>query len=479
MKRTSATKNRAQRYRTEALKRYYKRLLQASILVSVTPMIVLVIMVIYGQLSFMQGLAGMGVVFIGSLLFAYPYQKDLSALIDYVEKLALDRRAEAPSLSFLSNVDELSDGVRTLHESWTNRKNALESAAAESRILLDTLPDTLIMLNKDLSIIRTNNAALSVLGKRIIGQHLSKAIRHEPLTIAVKEVLKTGENCDIDIQFSPRLVLREFCCKIQRFPVETEGGIAIVLMMTDITEAKQTKRMLKDFVANASHEIRTPLTSIIGFVETLQDGGKDEPETLDRFLALMGEQAALMNHLVQDLLSLSKVEMNEAAPLTEQVDIGTLVKSAAHKIEWQAEQKSMPVKLNIEKNLPLVTGDSHELSQVFLNLLTNAAKYGFAETAIRVNVGFLEGEAENSAEQQGRIFVSVQDEGEGIAKEHIPRLTERFYRVDKARSRKIGGTGLGLCIVRHILNRHHGELTIESEVGKGSNFTVYLPTTED
>jgi two-component system phosphate regulon sensor histidine kinase PhoR len=442
-------------------------------------MIVLVILVIYGQLSFVLALVGMCVVFLGSLLFAYPYQKDLSALTRYVEKLALDRRSEAPPLSFLSNVDELSNAVSMLHDTWTNRKNALESAVAESRILLDTLPDTLIMLDNDLRIIRTNNAALKTLGKRIIGQSLRKAIRHRGLIEEIEQVLLTNEGTDIDISFTPRLVEHSFRCKIQRFPVQTEGGIAIVMMMIDITEAKQTKRMLKDFVANASHEIRTPLTSIIGSIETLQDGAKDEPKILDRFLGLMQEQAAHMNYLVQDLLSLSKAEMNESIPLTEKVSVSSLIKSALHKVEWMAQEKSMTLTLQLQEKLPHIIGDSHELGQVFLNLLTNATKYGFENSAINVTVNLIEDGKEELGEHHARIVVSVTDEGEGIEEKHIPRLTERFYRVDKARSRKVGGTGLGLCIVKHILNRHQGELSIKSTVGKGSTFSVFLPVPSD
>lgn len=470
------------RMRRQAFYAYYRRLLKASMLVSITPMIVLVILVIYGQIDFISGLIGMGVVFIGSLLFAYPYQKDLSALTHYVEQLALDRRADAPPLGFLSNVEELSEAVHTLHVSWSERKMALEAAVAESRILLDTLPDILIMLDDGLRIVRTNNAALQALGKRIIGLTLGKAIKHSGLNEAVEDVLHSGNGIDIDITFSPRLVEREFRCRIQRFPVSTEGGIAIVLMMIDITESKQTRRMIKDFVANASHEIRTPLTSIIGFIESLQDGAKDDPETLDKFLSLMGEQAALMNDLVHDLLSLSKAEMNETTPLTERVDIPQLVKSAIHKTEWMAEKKGMPIKADIVSDLPEIIGDAHELSQVFLNLISNAAKYGYEKTPIHICVSLQEEEASNlphTSHVTGYIRIAVQDEGEGISEEDIPRLTERFYRVDKARSRKIGGTGLGLCIVKHILNRHMGELVIESTVGKGSTFSVLLPVHED
>ena len=463
-----------------AFTRYYKRWLQASILVSVTPMTVMVILVIYGALSFFEGMLGMWVVFLGSLLFAYPYQKDLAALTDYVEHLALDRRSKAPSFSFLSNVDEVSGGIKKLHESWLDRKHILETTAAESRILLDTLPDTLLMLNSEFRIIRSNKKALEILGKRIIGQTIDKTIKHKALSAALSQALETGESIDIDIQYSPRLVQREFCCKIQRFPVDTRGGIALILMMTDITEAKQTKRMLKDFVANASHEIRTPLTSIIGFIETLQDGAKDEPEVMNQFLGHMSDQAALMNHLVQDLLSLSKAEMNETAALTEQVDIAQLVESASHKIAWQAEQKNMQLKLDITPNLPTVVGDAHELSQVLVNLMTNAVKYGFADTDIQITATLLKDtKVSGDSDLQDRICVSVKDNGEGISEEDIPRLTERFYRVDKARSRKVGGTGLGLCIVKHILNRHHGELTIESKVGDGSKFTIFLPVAEE
>jgi two-component system phosphate regulon sensor histidine kinase PhoR len=249
--------------------------------------------------------------------------------------------------------------------------------------------------------------------------------------------------------------------------------------------------MRADFVANASHELRTPLATLLGFVETLRGPARDDAAARERFLAIMHEQTQRMARLVADLLSLSRIELNEHTPPIGRVLLGEVVRTIIDSLELKAADKRMaivvdapppggeaPIRLD---DLPPVSGDDDELSQVFQNLIDNAIKYGRTDSTIRIASWLVAPRATADAAlpaprlDQPAVAIAVMDEGEGIAREHVPRLTERFYRIDTARSRALGGTGLGLAIVKHILNRHRGALDIDSMVGQGSTFTVYLP----
>jgi two-component system phosphate regulon sensor histidine kinase PhoR len=244
------------------------------------------------------------------------------------------------------------------------------------------------------------------------------------------------------------------------------------VLLHDVTAARRSDRMRADFVANASHELRTPLASLLGFVETLRGPARDDAEARERFLGIMHEQATRMARLIDDLLSLSRIEMNEHVPPTGRVDIAEALRRVAETLQQKAAARGMRIELDAPEDLPPVVGDADELAQLFQNLVDNAVKYGRPETKVRVAARRSERSLPGAP---ASIEVGVADEGEGIAREHLPRLTERFYRVDTARSRAAGGTGLGLAIVKHIVGRHRGALEIESERGRGSTFTVRLP----
>lgn len=276
-------------------------------------------------------------------------------------------------------------------------------------------------------------------------------------------------------------VLRDFLAVIERFPIPSAGGMSVVITINDITELKSVEQMRADFVANASHEIRTPLASIAGFIETLQGPARDDEQAREEFLKLMAEQAERMKQLINDLLSLSKIEMNAHTVPMDPVEIMTVIRRSADLLRPQAKAKNVTFKLDAPEDLPLVKGDANELAQVMHNFISNAIKYGASDSEVVITARETSTlpRDQNMRNLSRVIRVSVKDEGEGIAKEHLARLTERFYRVDSARTRTIGGTGLGLAIVKGIITRHRGAINIESTVGKGSTFSVYLPLYED
>ena len=240
----------------------------------------------------------------------------------------------------------------------------------------------------------------------------------------------------------------------------------VLVTFDDISDRLAIARMRADFVANASHELRTPLASLTGFIETLLGPARGDPEAGERFLRIMLDQARRMGRLIDDLLSLSRVEMRAHRRPTDTVDLVAILRNVADALSVQAEEHAVSIDLDLPEGERWVRGDRDELVQVFQNLVENAVRYG--ASGGRVDVGL----EQRSTPAGTQFAVSIRDYGPGIAPEHLPRLTERFYRADVASSRSMKGTGLGLAIVKHILTRHHARLEIESELGKGAVFRV-------
>lgn len=458
----------------------FSTILKTITLVSAPSLVVFSIYAISGELSVNSFIYGYVAVLAMAAVFVVPFLYNISALTDYVNDLAQDKRVRAPYLSFLSNVSSLSDALGRLNSSWENKRRTMETVITEREILVDTLPDILIMTNDKKEIVRTNRAARSIFGQNLAYKPLRDVIASDKLLGAITAVVEDLRGEKIEFHLSEPIP-RDFQAIIERFPIPSEGGISIIITMTDITEQKRVQRMRADFVANASHEIRTPLASIIGFIETLRGPAKDDALARDEFLRVMGDQAERMSKLVNDLLSLSKIEMNAHSAPIAKVDLLRIVRTEKQHFEWACKQKNVSLRCIFNDNLPATKGDEDELAQVVRNLLGNAIKYTSADTEILMTVKMTSNLPNDPSFRNltRAICFSVQDHGEGIPKEHLPRLTERFYRVDTARTRKVGGTGLGLAIVKHVLNRHHGVLTIESEMGEGSTFSVFLPVYDD
>lgn len=419
------------------------------------------------------------VIFVASGLLSYPFLSNVSALTHYVNELAQDKRVTAPELSFIGSAVELSESLKKLQASWDVKKKQMETIITEREILVDTLPDILIMVNDEKKVVRTNRAARAIFGQNLAGKFLKDVIPSAYLLDALTSVIQDLKGREIEFRIEDP-VIRDFLAIIERFPVPTAGGISTVITMNDITELKSVEQMRADFVANASHELRTPLASIKGFVETLLGPAKDDAPAREEFLKIMLEQADRMQQLIGDLLSLSKIEMNAHSVPTSSVDLGAIVRKEVEHLKHNAAKKNMRVVVNIHDNLPMVKGEGNELNQVAHNLISNAIKYGYADSDVTVTIKpTTELPQDLNMRNLTRVVCfSVKDQGDGIPKQHLPRLMERFYRVDSARTRQVGGTGLGLAIVKGIITRHRGAITIDSVVGEGSVFTVYLPIYE-
>ena len=282
-------------------------------------------------------------------------------------------------------------------------------------------------------------------------------------------MIETGGSLTVDISV-PSPVQRNFL--VRAVALDDEAAAAM-LIFEDVTGARAAEEMRADFVANVSHELRSPISSLVGFIETLRGPAVNDEGAREKFLAMMADEAQRMSRLIDDLLSLSRVETIEHVRPGDKLDIGAVLRSTAEMLTLRAEEKNVMIKVDCAANLPPVIGDHDELVQVFHNLFDNAVKYGRRGTVVKVKVSPA---VPVPGSRESGLSIAVTDEGGGIAREHLARLTERFYRVDKGRSREMGGTGLGLAIVKHIVNRHRGHLAIRSEVGEGTTVTVHLPT---
>jgi two-component system phosphate regulon sensor histidine kinase PhoR len=337
--------------------------------------------------------------------------------------------------------------------------------------VLAGLPDPVVALDRRGDVVALNARAVAVAPALRPGEPVSLGLRVPEVLDAIRRARASGTAQRVE--FSERVPLDRWY-EVIVTPISSAGLAAspglVLLAFHDLTPLRRVEEMRADFVANASHELRTPLAALSGFIDTLRGSARDDPAARERFLPIMQAQADRMARLIDDLLSLSRIELNAHLRPDKQVDVGAIVRQVADSLQTLARDRSVEVKTTGTPAPLLVPGDRDELIRVFENLVENALKY--AASGKRVDIGLSVGEGPDG-KREARI--AVRDRGPGIAPEHLPRLTERFYRVDVSESRAQGGTGLGLALVKHILNRHGGRLTIESAPGQGATFTVHLP----
>jgi two-component system, OmpR family, phosphate regulon sensor histidine kinase PhoR len=370
--------------------------------------------------------------------------------------------------------DQIRRTILQLARAWREQVHSAETRLAAAEAIITAVPDPLILLDQRRRIVRANAAATDFVGIPSPPRDLAAALRN-PVLLAAADAVLRGEASRV-VEFSLTIpVERQLRARFARIDQPSADGAVVVLSLHDVTELKRAEQMRADFIANASHELRTPLATLAGFIETLRGPARDDAEARERFLAIMGGQATRMARLVEDLLSLSRIELNEHVPPRGGVALAPVLDHLAQALELRAAERDMRIRLVLPSDLPDVQGDRDELAQLFQNLLDNAIKYGRAGSEITVGAETVMRASPNGEHVPvSYVSVAVRDHGEGIAREHLPRLTERFYRVDTARSREMGGTGLGLAIVKHIVNRHRGFLEINSAQGEGSVFTVFL-----
>jgi two-component system phosphate regulon sensor histidine kinase PhoR len=341
-----------------------------------------------------------------------------------------------------------------------------------SSAVLDCLPDPVLLLDEGRVILVANQAARAFWGENIINRSLVAVLRAPGILAAVDTVLAKGGEQLVETTL-PAPVERVFLARAVALEQAAEPPIRVVLVLSETTLVKKTEQLRADFVANVSHELRSPLSALLGIVETLRGHAANDAQARSRFLEIMHNEAKRMARLIDDLLSLSRIEVNEHVPPSGRVDLRQILGHVVSLLEGQATTRSMSLRLECPQGLAPVVGSGDELTQVFQNLIDNAIKYGREGSLVEIAVASL---ANMPGGGGPGLTITVRNQGEGIPPQDLPRVTERFYRVDKARSREMGGTGLGLAIVKHIVSRHRGRLSIASQVGLGTSVTIQLPS---
>jgi len=328
-----------------------------------------------------------------------------------------------------------------------------------ARAIIEGLREPTLIVAEDGRVTLSNAPARKLLGQAVEGEILSQVIAHPAAT----EWLERRDRASTDeVELSALAGSRRHWL-MRMVPME---GESLLIRLIDRSEAHAAEQMRVDFVANASHELRTPLATLIGYTETLRDeGGELDSETRERFLSVVDDEAHRMQSVVEDLISLSRIEAERFSTPTEAVDLEPLILQVVENSRRAARERNSEIEVQVIAGLPPIAADSGQILQLLDNLVTNALRYGTPGTPVRISAGT----------EGAMVHLVVADEGEGIAAEHIKRVTERFYRVDTSRSRALGGTGLGLSIVKHIVERHRGRLTIESKIGQGTKMHVLLP----
>jgi two-component system, OmpR family, phosphate regulon sensor histidine kinase PhoR len=437
------------------------RILAAALVVAGAPAVALIVLAATGWVAIGAALLAIGATLAVALLLGLCWSRDLALLADSVRRIGADE----PVLGFvpvLPGLRGLGGDLERLARRASARTALIEQLRRADATVVERLPDPLIVLAEDRGVRRANSAA-----RAAFGEDMPAVLRHPELRAAIDRAFASGVTQTAEVTLHVPVQREVHAAVVPMDPPIADGGRAVVVL-SDRTRERAVERMRADFVANVSHELRTPLTSLIGFIDTLRGPAADDPPAQQRFLGIMGEQAGRMNRLIDDLLSLSRIELIEHQAPSDTVGLDELVTRLVAGFEPRLKERSVTLDLSLPGDLPAVIGDADQLTQLLQNLLDNAVKYGREGGTVRLDV---------AAAPSGRpgVTVTVADQGAGIPREHLPRLTERFYRVDTSRSRAAGGTGLGLAIVKHIVNRHRGQLSIESEEGIGTTVSVWLP----
>jgi two-component system phosphate regulon sensor histidine kinase PhoR len=412
------------------------------------------------------------ILFLPILLFAWligrtlarPLTRSLEEMTTVARDLAQGRLHRRVTIQ---SRDEMADLGRVLNQMAADLETKM-SEISEDRVrlqaILSSMVEGVLVLDRENKILLLNAAAermFQLEGPTAIGRPLIEVFRHHPLHQLVQKMRESeADQSDEMVVFMPE----ERAFTVQASIART-GGVAAVLVFHDVTKLKRLERVRKDFVANVSHELRTPLTSIKGYIEALIDGAKDDPKKCGEFLGIIEKHADQLNALLSDLLQLSTIESGQYQWRRGSVSVSDLIGKAVHLLRPSAGKKGQSISVAPMEGVGLVMGDAGKLTEVFINLLDNAIKYTPEGGKIAIEAEAVENHVE----------IRISDTGIGILSKEIPRIFERFYRVDRARSREIGGTGLGLSIVKHIVEAHGGKVTVESLIGKGSRFVVTLP----
>lgn len=447
--------------------------------VSVPAALVFILLVVLDLLEPYWAIMSYALVIVFNLVFLIPLTSELQQVKSYINRLASGEVDNNTTLNFSEQeAKDIADAVNSMHKFWLYKTDALEAQAMSDTAVLDSLPDPILMIDRSANIIGANLASRQMLDSKITDKNVTDIFASDNFINAVDKVLKKESTAENLIFYASGKLNKKMYAHIKQLPWFSKGRAVAVISLYDLSKAMTVEKMQSDFVANASHELRTPLSVISGFIETLQTTAHDDEQARDTFLKIMAEQAEFMSSLIENLLSLSRIEMLQDKLPDEQTDAVKVIREAADALSLKAAERNMHIITEVADKIPLITADSHQVRQLVQNLLDNAVKYGVSPGDVTVTVKEVENipasKSFNVAKGKA-LAIAVNNKGPKISADDLKRLTERFYRMQEHKNLNIKGTGLGLAIAKQIIMRHRGNLTVSSTNYNGTTFTVYLP----
>ncbi len=449
------------------------------LILSLPSALLFLILALIGLLSPLTSLLCYIFIIVFNMFSLFPISYELQTLHKYISALINDPNAHVGELHLSeSEAKKIAAAIQSMHRMLTSKNDTLEAKAIADAAVLDTLPDPILMLDGEGNITGANAAARLFLGNDIDNRRIDAIFSTNIFIAAVDKILKGKSESESLMFHTAGKQNRRLYTHITKLPSYAKGRSVAVIALYDISKALSLEKMQSDFVANASHELRTPLSVISGFIDTLQTSAHDDADAQDAFLAIMREQADYMSMLIEDLLSLSRLEMAQDKELKDKVDLGEVIDDVTQALKIKAFNRELNITVHELNRIPKIIGDNQQIHQIVQNILDNAIKYAQSNTEITVEMQTV---AEIPTTQGLNIAagkavkIAINNKGPKIDKENLARLTEKFYRMQIHKDMKIKGTGLGLAIAKQIILHHHGNLTVTSTSYNGTTFTVYLP----
>lgn len=449
------------------------------LLLSLPAAIIFFMLVILEHLTPYWAVLSYALIVLSNMFFLTPISFELQQLKKYINEFTSGNIDENFDMQLSEpEAREIAEAINSMHKFWVYKTDVLEAQAMSDTAVLDTLPDPILMIDRSGNILGANLSARQVIDKNVTDKNIEDVFASNNFINAVNRVLKKESLSENLIFYAKGRLNKKIYAHIKQLPWFSKGRTVAVISLYDLTKTLKIEKMQSDFVANASHELRTPLSVISGFIETLQTSARDDEQAREAFLKIMAEQADYMSQLIENLLSLSKIELLQDQLPEEVVDVRKVIHEVVNALSLKAADRNIRLITNIPEDVPMIVADYQQLRQLLQNLTDNAVKYGISSSDVTITVAQTEkippSKSFNVAEGSA-LAVSVNNKGAKISPVDLMRLTERFYRMQEHKNLNIKGTGLGLSIAKQIIMRHRGNLTVSSTSYEGTTFTVYLP----
>lgn len=455
------------------------RFVDRILFLSLPSALVFIMLAVLRLISPMLAIVSYVAVMIFNTVLMFPITFELQQLKKYISSLAQGGDINGKEMNLSEQeTKEIVEAVNAMHRFWTQKADGLEAQSISDAAVLDTLPDPIMMIDRSGNILGANLSSRNMFGDKITDKNVENLFASNNFIDAVNRVLKKESESENLIFYVGEPANQKFYAHIKQLPWQSKGRAVAVISLYDLTKAMRIEKMQSDFVANASHELRTPLAIISGFIETLLTSAKDDAEAREKFLKIMQDQAGYMSALIENLLSLSKIELSQDEKPSETVNIPQVIDEVKQALSMKAEQREITIRTHIEEGVGDITADRQQVKQIIQNLTDNAIKYGLSKSDVSIRAKVVEkipaSKSMNVAEGKA-VAIAINNKGPKISPENLARLTERFYRMQEHKDLNIKGTGLGLSIAKQIVIRHRGNITVSSTNYNGTTFTVYLP----